>query len=72
MLKSKINRMHDDLSSKSGLLKGTAYLDKMGNGGTLLYNFIILVSATGPGQWTLAPSILHTQIATVKISFADP
>jgi hypothetical protein len=31
--------MHEDLFSKSGLLKGTAYLDEMGNGGTLLYNF---------------------------------
>jgi len=60
--------MHDDIFSKSGLLKGTAYLDEMGNGGTLLYNFFFLMSANRPGQWTLVPSILHTQIATVKIS----
>jgi hypothetical protein len=60
--------MHDDLFSKSGLLKGTAYLVEMGNGGTLLYNFFILMSANRSGQWTLVPSILHTQIATVKIS----
>ncbi len=26
------------------------------------------MSANRPGQWTLVPSILHTQIATVKIS----